>query len=66
MAETPADVKAMALYNRALVYAPAGEGPKATEDLHMVLAMAEALSDIKTEARRRLVRMQRRSSNSSV
>ncbi len=62
--DTPADVKAMALYNRALVYAAAAENAKATEDLDGVLAMPAASTNIKTEARRKLVRMQRRSSSS--
>lgn len=66
MLHTPADVKAMALYNRALVYAAAGENPKATDDLNMVLAMTGALSHVKTEARRLLVRMQRRSNTSNA
>ncbi len=53
------NVKAMALYNRALVYAAAGDRPKAIADLNVVLAMTEQLTEIKTEARRKLVRMQR-------
>ena len=60
MPETPPDVKAMALYNRALVYAAVGDDRKATEDLHTVLAMPEARSRVKDEARRKLARMESR------
>ena len=60
--EAPADVKAMALYNRALVFAAARQQPQATEDLDTILATQGALPIVKTEARRLLVRMQRRSS----
>ena len=63
MPDAPADVKAMSLYNRALAFAAAREDPKATEDIDAVLAMKGALPNVKTEARRLLVRMQRRSSN---
>ena len=61
MLDTPADMKAMALYNRALAYTATGEEPKAAEDLKLILAMQGALANVKTEARRLLVRMQRRS-----
>ncbi|MBI2477200.1 MAG: hypothetical protein HYV60_00660 [Planctomycetia bacterium] len=59
MHDVPSDVKAMALYNRALVYAAAGDASKATTDLNTVLGMADAVPNIKSEARRKLVRMQR-------
>ena len=59
MPDAPSDVTAMALYNRALVYAVAGDGSKATIDLNTVLGMIDALPKIKAEARRKLVRMQR-------
>lgn len=55
----PADVKAMALYNRALVYAAAGDDSKAAADIDTILEMNEAPPNIKAEARRKLVRMQR-------
>ena len=63
--ETPPDVKAMALYNRALVYAASGDGPKATDDLNSVLAMSGARNNVKTEARRKLVRMESRTLKSN-
>lgn len=66
MPNTPADVKATALYNRGLVYAAAGEVQDATEDINVVLAMIEAPTNLKTEARRKLVGMQRPSSNSNM
>ena len=59
--DTPANLKAMALYNRALVYAAVGEDPKVTKDLSDILAMTEAPDSVRIEARRKLVRMQRRS-----
>ena len=65
MPDTPADLKAMALYNRATVYAVVGEKSKATDDLNVVLAMPQELTDIKTEARRKLMRMERRSKSDS-
>jgi tetratricopeptide (TPR) repeat protein len=61
MQHAPPDVRAMALYNRALVYSAAGEDAKATADLNAVLAMTQDLLHVKTEARRKLVRMQRES-----
>lgn len=60
----PPDVKAMALYNRGVVHAAAGDTPKAIDDLSAVLAMAEPLENIKTAARQKLVRMERRSCRS--
>jgi hypothetical protein len=56
----PLDVKAMALYNRGVVHAAAGNGPEADDDLNAVLAMAEPLENVKTAARQRLVRMEPR------
>jgi hypothetical protein len=64
--DTPPDVKAMILYNRALVYATVKEGPKATKDLNLVLAMNEALVNIKTMARQKLAKMESRSHKSSM
>lgn len=61
MPDVSGDIRAMALYNRALVYHTAGRDACATNDLNQVLAMADAASDVKTEARRKLVRMERAS-----
>lgn len=58
MADTPVDVRAMALFNRALVYSTIGDEPKGTADLQMILAMDEVLVNVKTMARQKLVRME--------
>jgi len=54
---TPADVRAMALYNRALVLSAGAENVKAIADLNRLLAMPEASEEVRTEARRKLERM---------
>ena len=64
--DTPPDVKAMALFNRALVYAATGKEPAAKKDLNMLLDMPETLSDIKTAARQKIVRMQRKVDNVNI
>ena len=56
----PDDVKAMALYNRALAYATIEDICQAAEDLNEVLGMPNAPAQIKTEAVRKLARMQQR------
>lgn len=61
ISNAPAQMKAMVLYNRALVYSAAGQDSKAIEDLDVVLVMKEALTNVKIEARRMLLRMQNRS-----
>jgi hypothetical protein len=61
MPDTISSMKAMALYNRALVYAAVDADPHAFADLSSVLSMAEAPTNVRTEARRKLLRMQRRS-----
>ncbi len=60
MSQVPADVKAMALYNRTLAYVSIEEFSKGAKDLKEVLAMPNAPTSIKTEATRKLVRMQQR------
>ncbi len=57
------DVKAMALFNRALVLAADGDQALARDDLHRVLAMAGTPTEVRIEARRKLVRMERQTSN---
>jgi hypothetical protein len=64
MRDVPPDVKAMALYNRALVHTAARDNPKAMDDLNAVLGMEEPLANVKTAARQKLVRMERRRSRS--
>ena len=58
--ETPRDVKAMALFNRALVYTTIDDEPRATFDLKAILKMPEAMTNIKKSANDKLVRMQRK------
>ena len=59
MAEVPAGIRAMALYNRALVYHATSFELEAVSDLHKVLEMTGATGQVKTEARRKLVRLNR-------
>ena len=66
MPDTPADLLAMVLYNRALVYVAAGDDQKGAADLDAVLAMNESLVNVKTMARQKLARMQSRASKSNV
>ena len=58
--DAPEDLKAMALYNRALLFAAEGEDAKAVADLEAVLATPAELREIKAAAKRRLERMQHR------
>lgn len=59
MESASADVRAMALYNRALVYYATAHEADAIDDLHQILEMADVAENVKTESRRKLVRMQR-------
>ena len=54
MRDTPDEVKAMALYYRALVHVAAGDEPQGVNDLNKILAMDEGLVNVKTMARQRL------------
>jgi hypothetical protein len=56
----PADLRAMALYNRAMLFGAANEIRKATQDLNAVLAMTAAPHKVKLAARQKLDRMHRR------
>jgi hypothetical protein len=64
MPETPADLKAMALYYRAVVHVAAGDDLKGVGDLDAILAMEGPLVNVKTMARQKLARMESRSSQS--
>lgn len=66
MPGAPADLLAMVLYNRALVYVAAGDDKKAAADLDAVLALNESLVNVKTMARQKLARMESRASKSNV
>ena len=54
-------LRAKALFNRALVYHATLKVSKSINDLHAVLEMAGATGEVKLEARRKLVRMERNS-----
>jgi hypothetical protein len=56
----PDDVKAMALYNRAILYAAGGNREKALADLQAIMGMPTPLRGVKQAARRRLERLQHR------
>ncbi len=58
--ESPRDVKAMALFNRALVLTTIGKEKQAAVDLKAILNMPETLARIKKSAADKLVRMQRK------
>jgi hypothetical protein len=58
--DAPDDVKAMALYNRALVFAAYGRIEQALVDLQTVLDIPVALAAIKLAARRRIERLKNR------
>ena len=62
MPGTPADLLAMILYNRALVYVAAGDESKGAADLEAVLAMSDSTGNVKAMARQKLARMESRAS----
>jgi hypothetical protein len=61
MPNTPPNVRAMALYNRALVLVATGDNQKGVADLNAVLAMDESPSNVKTKAREKLAKIETRS-----
>lgn len=65
MPGTSADLLAMVLYNRALVYVALGDERKGLADLDSVLAMSEALVNIKTMARQKRAKVELRASKCS-
>jgi hypothetical protein len=68
LTNVPDDVKAMALYNRALVYVAAGDDSKGVDDLDSVLAMDGEMMivNVKTMARQKLDKMKSRNSKSNT
>jgi hypothetical protein len=68
LASVPADVKAMALYNRALAYVAAGDDAKGVDDLDAVLAMdgTMVILNIMTMAKQKLTKMESRTRRSKV
>jgi hypothetical protein len=61
MENTPPDLRAMALYNRSVVYTTTGCDAQAIADLELVLELPGAAANVKVEARRKLLRMKRSS-----
>jgi tetratricopeptide (TPR) repeat protein len=57
---------AMTLYNRALVYDLLGKRAEAIEDLERLQQLSRAPERVKTEARRRLLRMDQRLARSDT
>jgi hypothetical protein len=58
--DSPDDVRAMALYNRALLLAADGKTEKAFADLQAVMEMPIPMAGVKLAARRRLDRLEHR------
>lgn len=58
--DIPADVKAMAIYNRSLAYSAIHEDAKAAEDLSTMLKMPGLSERVRTEAARRRERIRKR------
>lgn len=58
--DCPADVRGMAIYNRALAYAAVHEDSKAADDLAAVLDIPGVPQNIKKEAHQRRARLRRR------
>jgi hypothetical protein len=56
----PADIKGMAIYNRALAYAALNEDEKAAADLATMLKMPGLPENLTTQARQRRERIRRR------
>ncbi len=54
---TPADIRAMAMYNRALVYSAMGDQERAKTDLAGLLALPSTPANIKLSAKQKLARM---------
>jgi hypothetical protein len=61
MVNAPVDIRSMALYNRAVVYSTMHNDAQATRDLEKVLETAGAAANVRLEAKRKLVRMERAS-----
>ena len=64
MPKIPADVRAMAIYNRALAYSAIHQDAKAAEDLGVVLQTPGLPESVRTAAEQRRERIRRRSEKS--
>ena len=60
LGDAPEDVKAMALYNRALLFAAQGDNSKAAADLNAIMAMPIRVRGVTTAAKQRLERLHHR------
>jgi hypothetical protein len=58
----PADIRAMALYNRAVIHSAMHDDAKAIHDLEELLASPGAAASVRLEAKRKLVRIERAAS----
>ncbi len=63
---TPPDLKAMALYNRALVHCLIGNQQQATLDLEGLVALSSTPVNVRTMARQRLVRLTNRATKTDA
>ena len=61
MAKIPADVRAMAIYNRALAYSAIDDEVKSVEDLSTLLDLPGVPENIRTAVQQRRERLRRRS-----
>lgn len=66
MTDVPSSLRAMSFYNRGLAYHATDRESEAIDDLNGVLHMCDAPNDVKTEARRKLLRMERASDRIST
>lgn len=66
ISEAPSNIRGMALYNRALVHSAMGNEPAAISDLKQILSAGDITEQIKTEARRKLLRMDRNADRAST
>jgi hypothetical protein len=60
VADAPDDIRAMALYNRALLFAAEGKKDGALSDLQAVMKMSIPSNGVKLAAKRRLERLEHR------
>ena len=63
---TPADLKAMVLYNRALAHVASGDYLRGVDDLETLLAMDGASPAVKSRARHKLAKRRSRSQKANV
>ncbi len=59
LADAPTDIRAMALYNRAVVHSAMHNGAEAIRDLEELFDSSGVTASVRLEAKRKLVRMDR-------